>query len=34
VIVAAAGVALTAYVFARRLQRGAAITTTAEGTSS
>jgi inorganic phosphate transporter, PiT family len=33
VIVAAAGVAFTAYVFVRRLQQGAAITTTAEGTS-
>jgi PiT family inorganic phosphate transporter len=33
VIVAAAGIAFTAYVFVRRLQQGAAITTTAEGTS-
>jgi inorganic phosphate transporter, PiT family len=33
VIVAAAGVAFTIYVFVRRLQQGAAITTTAEGAS-
>jgi inorganic phosphate transporter, PiT family len=32
VVVAAAGVALTAYVVVRRMQHGAAITTTAEGT--
>ncbi len=34
VVVAAAGVAFTAWVFVRRLQQGAAITTTAEGTST
>src|SRR5205085_8658601 len=34
VIVAAAGVDLTIYVFVRRLQQGAATTTTADGTSS
>jgi PiT family inorganic phosphate transporter len=34
VVVAAAGVVFTIYVFVRRLQQGAAITTTAEGTSS
>jgi inorganic phosphate transporter, PiT family len=34
VLVAAAGIALVIYVFVRRLQQGAAITTTAEGTST
>ena len=34
VVVAAAGRRLTVYVFVRRLQQGAAITTTAEGTSA